>query len=81
MLRRIGVLRVALHDLREVAFRKPRLMDGAQAAGLLIAALKGALENAQEPEPEYKIRLYAFLAIIEASLSCAALIPAGAASA
>jgi hypothetical protein len=81
VLRRIGVLRVALHDLREVAFRKPGLVDGAQAAGLLIAALKGALENEPDPEPEYKNRLHAFLAIIEASLSGAALIPAGAASA
>lgn len=81
VLRRIGVLRVALHDLREVAFRDPGLMEGARAAGLLIAALKNSLKDAPDPEPEYKDHLNAFIAIIEASLSGAALIPAGTAAA
>jgi tetratricopeptide (TPR) repeat protein len=67
VLRRIGFLRIALHDLRELSFRGSDLANYAEIQALLAGALHEALDDASGAPPGYADRLEAFLEVVDGS--------------
>lgn len=68
ILRRIGVLRVALHDVRELLFRAPGLPYCTEIKQLLYAELLESLEQTPFPLTGLKEHLSAFLELINSEL-------------
>jgi tetratricopeptide (TPR) repeat protein len=69
VLRRIGLLRVALHDLRETSFRNAQLRESGEIWKCLDGALHGALELATAAPDGFKDRITSFLAVVAGALS------------
>jgi hypothetical protein len=64
VLRRIGLLRVALHDLRELSFRKPGLPLAGEIWTLLASSLRPAIDQETGAPKGFKDHLTAFLEVV-----------------